>query len=342
MSSLSGPVSSGSSLRPIVAALLAVSLTASSLTLAQTPAPSRADVLFREGREATKKQDHALACQKYAESYALDAAPGTLVNLGSCEEKIGKVSQAWHHLNDAILQLPSTDDRVPVARALLEGLGAKIARVTVSITGADAGDVKVLVDGSEVPSSERGTGVVLDPGEHVVLGRTRDGREARQVVQPKAGQKLDVPLTFARVEAPPVATTSTTTSALPPPPPPPPPSGRGRRIATYVDLGLGVVGLGLGTFFGLSASSKNSDAKKICVDREGACPAADVARHDDLVSDAKTARTLSFVGLGVGGALVITGVVLLVTSPKQAPSTGVRILPEVGPRSAGLSLGGAW
>jgi hypothetical protein len=331
------------------ALFLSVVLATSGLAQAQG-APSRADVLFREGREATKKQDHALACQKFAESYALDETPGTLVNLGSCEEKLGKVSQAWRHLTDAIQQLPSTDDRIPVARGLLDGLSKKVARVTISMSNvADGAAVKLRLDGLEIPAKDRKNEQIVDPGEHVVLGHTDDGRDARVVVQAAAGQAVEAALVFPAAEAPRVAPVPSATgasagaggAAAPTGAPAP---GRTRRIVGYTAGGLGLVGLGVGAFFGLRARSKNGDAKGICVDNPASCPRADFDRHEQLVQDGKSARNVALAGSIVGGALLTLGVVLVVTAPKAAATTGVRlqVRPDVGPQSASLSLGGAW
>ena len=56
--------------------------------------PVEAEQLFREGREAMKRADYALACPSFERSLALDPALGTLLNLAVCEEKRGRLGQA--------------------------------------------------------------------------------------------------------------------------------------------------------------------------------------------------------------------------------------------------------
>jgi len=73
------------------------------------------------------------------------------------------------------------------------------------------------------------------------------------------------------------------------------------------------VGIGLGTFFGLQASSKWSDAKSKCTDYPFSCG----TEGQDLQSSAKSQATISTVMFVAGGALLATGAVLYFTAPKQ-------------------------
>ena len=54
-----------------------------------------AEALFDEGRTLMEKGDVAGACRKFEESDRLDTAPGTLLNLAGCYERLGKVASAW-------------------------------------------------------------------------------------------------------------------------------------------------------------------------------------------------------------------------------------------------------
>src|SRR5262245_59061569 len=68
-----------------------------------------AEALFRAGRAATARGDHAAACTHYRESYRLEQAPGTLLNLALCEETLGKLASAWQHYQDAVFDLSAED-----------------------------------------------------------------------------------------------------------------------------------------------------------------------------------------------------------------------------------------
>jgi tetratricopeptide (TPR) repeat protein len=76
--------------------------------------PPAAQALFKQGRDAAKRGDHATACEKFAESYRLDPAPGTLLNLGDCKERLGMLASAWQYYTAAAEQL--SDERTDIAR----------------------------------------------------------------------------------------------------------------------------------------------------------------------------------------------------------------------------------
>src|SRR5262245_52850537 len=81
-----------------------------------------AEALFRQGRQAMEAKSYAQACPKFAESQKLDPAAGTLMNLATCEEKLGKLASAWQHWKEAIDALPAKDDRIPFAKSRVDDL----------------------------------------------------------------------------------------------------------------------------------------------------------------------------------------------------------------------------
>src|SRR5208283_377998 len=91
--------------------------------------------------------------------------------------------------------------------------------------------------------------------------------------------------------------------------------GKGRALAHTLALvsgGLGLVGLGVGTAFGLEASSKKSQYQGEQVD--GRCVTeACVTTSKDAVS-AATASTVAFLA---GGALAAAGALVWVTAPRD-------------------------
>jgi hypothetical protein len=98
-----------------------------------------------------------------------------------------------------------------------------------------------------------------------------------------------------------------------------------------VGLGVGVVGLGAFTVFGLMNNSKFDDIEKQCAGGSR-CP-------DSLGSDAETGRsyqTFANVGLGVGVVGVATAVVLLISERGSATS---EVSAETKTSSMELNLG---
>lgn len=82
----------------------------SNVAIAQAESSSTAETLFREGREAVKRGDYAVACPKFEESQRLDPANGTLLNLALCEEGWGHADDARKHLRE-VLAAPDLDEQ---------------------------------------------------------------------------------------------------------------------------------------------------------------------------------------------------------------------------------------
>ena len=90
--------------------------------------------------------------------------------------------------------------------------------------------------------------------------------------------------------------------------------------------GVGVAALATGGVFSYLASSDFSDVEK---------------KYDSSKdSQGKTYATLQWVGYGVGGAAIVTAVILLVTG-NNTPSSVV-LVPSVGPSLAGAALSGTF
>ena len=192
--------------------------------------------------------------------------------------------------------------------------------------------VQITMDAARLADHLDGSALIVDPGEHVFTlvadGYTtvskkfvlREGVKGRkEAVTFKSAEPpselAPVPV-VAPVVAPPVARSES--------------SGSGQRTVAYILGGAGVVGLGLGTAFVVSADVAHGHSK--CGSPGEVCNAGlDVRAHDWL--------TASRVAFGVGAALVVTGVAVFLTAPKDG---AVTVQPTIGASSAGVRLGGSW
>src|SRR5262249_36741107 len=97
-------------------ALLAVAaVTAAEVRVACADHPSASDAaaaeaLFHEGRKLLADGNVSAACPKFAESYRLDPAIGSLLNLAMCHEREGRTASAWSEFREAEAQAASLGD----------------------------------------------------------------------------------------------------------------------------------------------------------------------------------------------------------------------------------------
>ena len=172
-----------------------------------------------------------------------------------------------------------------------------------------------------LPRNEGSWGVAIpvDPGD-VTVEATAPGRAPfRTVVRAEAGQEADIKVPpLEPGAAPPVETPAPAAPHVDERPEAGPPL---RPIALAVGA-AGVVALGIGTYFGVTAVSKWNDSNSHCPG--SACDAQGVSS----AHDAKQAATISDVTVGIGVAAVAAGVILyFVGAPKsvQARADGVAV-----------------
>ncbi len=179
-----------------------------------------------------------------------------------------------------MLQLPSaTPRRRP--RAELQALEPRLPYLTITVSGDGAVDAVVTMDGKPVPNALVGVPAPVDPGEHELQATGNEVQSAVAKVSLAEGARDSVALELVSAPGvmPPGAAAGidprgTGPGEQPPvtPDTPPPTQDQGgggmsgMRIGSYVALGVGVVGLGAGTFFALRASGKYSDADALCTD----------------------------------------------------------------------------
>src|SRR5579872_6900411 len=131
-------------LRAIVRGACAVSLAGATLAAspaarAQAPAGMSdkvaAEALFEDGRRMVAAGNFADACPKFADSQRLDPSAGTLLNLASCYEKLGRTATAWATYREAASAANATGrtEYVQTAQRHAEALATNLARLTISV-----------------------------------------------------------------------------------------------------------------------------------------------------------------------------------------------------------------
>ena len=204
--------------------------------------------------------------------------------------------------------------------------------------GNDAAGVKVVMDGQPLAGGASGAAVEVDPGEHRFTVEASGLPTSEKTVVVREGeQNRHVLVTLGTASATSTARSSTSPSPASPASPASPGSpsgGSSQRTIGLVVGGAGVVGVVVGTIFGLVSKSTYDQVPQSCRDASGPCSSHD-AQHGE---DAHSQATISTVGFVAGGALLAGGAVLYL----MAPTGAVTVATRVGRDEAGLTLRGAW
>lgn len=342
--------------RALVASFVAGSLLslAPASASAQEQTEAAATALFDQARTLMKQGKWADACPKLAESERLAPSGGTLLNLADCYEHTGQTASAWAAWKDAAARADAAGKSDVEKRALARAaaLEPNLAKLAISLDPAsDVPGLEVKRDGVKVGHAEFGVPIPVDPGTHVIdaTAPNKQPFEGKVDVAPKqANATLTVTLADAPQGAPapaPAAATTPAQSAAPaaataPPPEQPASSWNGQKTAAIVVGGIGIVGIGVGSAFGLIAKSKNDQALENC-----RTPTLCDQTGLDLTHDAKSAATVSTIAFVAGGVALAGGIVLWLTAPSSSPSssaTGLRFVPLVGSSLGGGALSGTW
>jgi serine/threonine-protein kinase len=292
--------------------------------------------LFQEAKQLASAGDYAQACPKFAEAQRLFPTPGTLLNLGNCYEKLGKLASAWGAFKEAEVTARNQNDveREREASRRAEALAAQRAKLAVNVPpAARLPGFELRRDGTLLGEAQWGSALPIDTGTHTFEAKA-PGRKTWS--------------TWVRVET----NGSSATIEVPVLEPAPAPAEaeaaapfwNAQRTAGVVVGGVGLVSIIVGAVTGGLALAKASSAKAHCQ------PLADATACDpaglSLRSDGRTIANVANVALAVGGAAIIGAVVLVATAPsagaKPAAARWIQFGPMLGVNGSGLSIQGAW
>ena len=326
----------------LTTSLLLVLPTASAAQPAQPPPqasgsaaagpPSAADLesareLFKEGRELRQSGDLKRALERFKAAHAYGQTPVTALELGRTHVQLGELVEGREVLLSVARMKVQPDETEKSAAArteaadLAEEVKKRIPTIAVKLTGvASDSAAQLQVDGFAVPIVGL-TGIrKVNPGKHVVVARVGTHEETRNI-ELEESKTQDVAIDLSGAGAtPPVGG-----------PVVPPDTGGSKQISpvTWIGLGVGVVGIGVGAVTGIIALGKASKVDKECTNTH--CPPS--AKSD--VDSGRTMATISTIGFAVGGAgLVAAAVGYFVLSKPKTSATG--ITPFITASSIGL------
>ena len=307
---------------------------------------ARAEALFNAGKALTDAGQFTDACAKFAESKRLVPGLGVTLYLADCYEHIGRSASAWNEFRSAEgLARERNDKRADVARGRAQALEPKLPRITVAVSpSVPRSGLQVLRDGIPVAQEELGLPLPVDPGDHVVVVSS-PGHKMRTFDAHVGPDRLTATIQVDALEdeaatstatPTPAATATSTPNPTPTPtlttprsPEQPISSDHGASTRRWIGLGiggLGVVGVGVASAFGLVAISKRDQSNS---GSPPPCNTADQCSDTGLSlrQDAKGAANLSTIAFVAGGLALAAGVVLYVTAPRDPAGIAVAIGP---------------
>jgi tetratricopeptide (TPR) repeat protein len=302
-------------LRNVVHALAWAALLSSAASAQSSVA---AEALFRAGRKATAQGDHATACAKYRESYRIERALGTLLNIAVCEEALGQLASAWQRYQELVHALDPSDTRAAIVRTRLPALEQRVPFITVHLADGAPEGTQVEIGAMQLSAASFGVALPWDVGTHElrVLAPGHAPRVYPFALVEGERRTLDVdigepvPEPVAEPEQP--AITPFVAPMEPPLAAPAPMQVRTSRQAPREDhatervLSYGALGLGAGALV-LSGVSFGA-----ALDRKGVfddhCPNDECDRTGiGAASAGRTWLTVSWVSLAVGAVSAALG-----------------------------------
>ncbi len=308
-----------------------------------------AEALYQQGAELFDQGDLAQACEHFAASQDLDPGLGTMLRLADCLDRVGKTASAWALFREAATIAAERGDleREAVSSARAGDVEQRLSRVWItSAEAAPPAGLMIEVNGSSIPLTTLGLSLPLDPGAVEIVARA-DGCQpftgTLEVPEGPAHTSFEIP-ELVRVPPPqPVAREKPVVIAPPPRRAEPEFS---LRTAGFVSAGAGLLGIATGAVFSYRALQLKSDSLE-------ACSAADEdvcgRKGYDLRNESLTAADAATVSFGVGGALLLGGVALIVLAPEsrkrqggEAKSARLELSASPAPQGGHLELGGTF
>jgi len=256
-----------------------------------------------------------------------------LSRLGECNVSLGKLVEGSEQLR-RVLREPLPANPTPAlskayerAQTALDSAKPRIGALTVSLGGAAPQGTRLTVDGKDLPVTLVDSELPADPGEHTIEASAPGYIKASSHVSLGNADKKTVALKLeadpnapaptsepapalagtnaaptGNEDAPAAAGNASASSSSPPAPQQAP-----NHAAAYVAWGVGVVGVGVGSAFGLIAMKDKHDLTSRC--GSNTCGPDSSSSLDS----AKRAGNISTIAFGVGAVGLALGTVLYFT-----------------------------
>ena len=290
-----------------------------------------AEALYQLAQRLIAEGKYAEACPKLDASNKLDPGVGTLLYLGDCQEKLGKLASAWATFQQAmaLAKARSEPDRAAVAELRATALQPRLSHVVFKVDSKnDVEGFELRRDGLLIAGGSWGVPLPSDSGRFELVARAPgyDDWSTTLIVPAESSETVTVkvpPLTRAgspaRAVDRPLGTHDATTV------PAERSSGTSsQKTWSIITFSVGTAAAIAGGVLTYMAAQKNSDSLPHCQKNDHTlCNPPGVSQREDAKSLAGLAT-----GFGIGGGVVMaTGAVLFITAPsdQRGAPTGLTV-----------------
>jgi hypothetical protein len=272
--------------------------------------------LRRQGQAMLAQRNYQGALEAFRGADAINGNPDVGLEVGTTLIALGRLVEAQERLT-RVSESPIRDyeppsygpSRAKAVQLVLE-LGERIPTVVVKLDDAPP-DLSLKIDGASVALSDLATGHGIDAGEHTLVATAPGFVTERRTFAIRERDRRDIPLRLTRESGAAGPATG--------------------DVMMAVGFTVGGAGALLGAITGVLSLSAASDFQSACDASTRTCPASAQADQERALGLAHTS-TVGFVIAGVGTAVGITGLVLVLTADDS-----VAIAPFASPSALGLA-----
>lgn len=242
-------------MRPTLLLATAVLLAGSAPASAKGPKKptaeqKEADRHFKAGVALFKEGKFKEALAEFERAYEIAPHPLVLYNIAGCHRELSSYGEAIkfyeRFLKEGKGQVPA--GRLTAAQTELDGILARIARVTVVIQGPPY--ATLVLDGEALGTMPVPMPLVLPPGEHQLVARADGYIDAKRTLRVASGDEAEISLTLSEAPKQEAAVTVTTAAATGPARPAGPKrfsigAGFGTNLRQVADTGAPSLGIGV-------------------------------------------------------------------------------------------------
>jgi len=266
---------------------------------------------FDQGVKLFEEGDFRAALIEFERAYAAVPNYRVLFDIAQCRFQLKEYAGALDAFEKYAAEGGSaiSPERRKQLQSSVEELRGRVGYVKIV---SDEDGLDVAIDDARIGTTPLASPVVVSAGRRKITG-SKDGQsEVVRFVDVASQETVSVTLQADRrvPVAPPVDTTDAS-----------PPRQDGRSVVpVLVAFGIGAVGLGVGTIFGIAALGNKSSLDQTCV--SNVCPAS----SQWLIDDSQRNALVSTISFAAGAAGVAAGTLLLVFNKAEDPRSSNREL----------------